>query len=84
MASIFLFRVIDCEALRHRFTPLSSKGRDEAEPRIRFLQINDKVKILAETLRWRTRIRVVANVDYRLKNLFNQEIGRAPVVQKRG
>ncbi len=67
-----------------RFTPLSWKSRDGPKPRIRFLQINDKVKILAETLRWRARIRVVANVDYRLKNLFNQEIGRAPVVRKRG
>ncbi|MDP9837203.1 hypothetical protein J2T09_001955 [Neorhizobium huautlense] len=74
MASIFLFMVIDCGTLGRRFTPLSSKGRDRAEPRIRFLQINDKVKILVETLRLAAHLCIVADVNLRLKRLFNQGI----------
>jgi hypothetical protein len=78
MASIFLFMVIDCDTLRRRFTPLSSKGRDEAEPRIRFLQINDKVKILAETLSPALRLCVNTYVYLRLKTVLNQSIGPVP------
>jgi hypothetical protein len=59
-------------ALMRRSAALSSKGRDGLEPRGGFLQINDKVKILAETLSLTAYLCIDADVFYRLKAVLKQ------------
>ncbi|MGI2033534.1 hypothetical protein ACRQ1B_14170 [Rhizobium panacihumi] len=60
--------------MMRRSAALSSKGRDVAKPRGGFLQINDKVKILAETLSLTACLCVCADVFYSLKAVFNHAI----------